>query len=139
MLLMGGRSHWQAMNKGVALAVAAVLLLVLVPRLGIVGAAMAWSAAILVDCFLATYQVAKRMQIRLPVRDLFLPIVIVVAAYALPLVLGTVLLDGGLVSLLVQVLVAGLLVLTGVFLTRRRLGLRIPSRSETPGRVLPIG
>jgi O-antigen/teichoic acid export membrane protein len=139
MLLMGGRSHWQAMNKGVALAVAAVLLLLLVPHLGIVGAAMAWSAAILVDCFLATYQVARRMQIRLPVRQLVLPLVIVLIAYALPLGVGTVFLDGGLASLLVQVLGSGLLVLVSVFLMRRRLELRIPSRPDNLDRMLPVG
>jgi O-antigen/teichoic acid export membrane protein len=139
MLLMGGRSHWQAMNKGIALAAAAVLLLLLVPNLGIVGAAMAWSAAILIDCFLATYQVARKMQIRLPVRQLVLPVVIVATACALPLGLGTVFLDGGLMSLLLQVLGSGLLVLVSVFLMRRRLELRISPHPENLDRVLPVG
>ncbi len=48
-LLMGGRSSWSAINAGVALAVNIGLNLVLVPRLGILGAAVAWAVSIAVD------------------------------------------------------------------------------------------
>jgi O-antigen/teichoic acid export membrane protein len=48
-LLMGGRSTWSAVNAGAALAINIGLNLVLVPRIGILGAAIAWAASIVVD------------------------------------------------------------------------------------------
>ena len=48
-LLMGGRSSWSAINAGAALAVNIGLNLLLVPRIGILGAAIAWAASIVVD------------------------------------------------------------------------------------------
>ncbi|HYX84479.1 MAG TPA: oligosaccharide flippase family protein [Gaiellales bacterium] len=46
-LLMGGRSFWNLFNVVVALALNVGLSLVLIPRIGIAGAACAWAAAIL--------------------------------------------------------------------------------------------
>lgn len=48
-LLMGGRSSWSAINAGAALAVNIGLNLVLIPRMGILGAAIAWAASIVID------------------------------------------------------------------------------------------
>jgi len=48
-LLMGGKSSWSAINAGAALAVNVGLNLLLVPRMGILGAAIAWAASIIVD------------------------------------------------------------------------------------------
>jgi O-antigen/teichoic acid export membrane protein len=48
-LLMGGRSTWSAINAGAALAVNISLNLLLVPRIGILGAAIAWAVSIVVD------------------------------------------------------------------------------------------
>jgi O-antigen/teichoic acid export membrane protein len=48
-LLMGGKSSWGAINTGAALAVNIGLNLLLIPHLGIVGAAIAWGASIVVD------------------------------------------------------------------------------------------
>ncbi len=48
-LLMGGKSTWSAVNAGAALAVNIGLNLLLVPRIGILGAAVAWAASIMVD------------------------------------------------------------------------------------------
>jgi O-antigen/teichoic acid export membrane protein len=48
-LLMGGKSSWGAINTGAALAVNIGLDLLLIPRLGILGAAIAWGASIMVD------------------------------------------------------------------------------------------
>lgn len=46
-LLMGGRSFWNLFNVAVALALDIGISLVLIPRIGIAGAAVAWAAAIL--------------------------------------------------------------------------------------------
>jgi O-antigen/teichoic acid export membrane protein len=48
-LLMGGKSSWGAINTGVALVVNIGLNLLLIPHLGILGAAIAWGASIVVD------------------------------------------------------------------------------------------
>jgi len=48
-LLMGGKSSWSAINAGAALVVNIGLNLVLLPHIGILGAAVAWAASIVVD------------------------------------------------------------------------------------------
>lgn len=63
-ILMAGRSSWQLSNKLLALTVFAVLLVVLVPPLGIVGASVAWVLALATDTGRALRQ-AVRLGIRL--------------------------------------------------------------------------
>ena len=48
-LLMGGKSGWNLLNTALALAVNIALNLVLIPRIGITGAAIAWAASIIVN------------------------------------------------------------------------------------------
>ena len=48
-LLMGGKSSWGAINTGAALIVNIGLNLLLLPHIGILGAAIAWGASIVVD------------------------------------------------------------------------------------------
>jgi O-antigen/teichoic acid export membrane protein len=64
-LLQGGRSSWQVMNKTIALAVSIGMNLALVPLLGILGAAITWAAMILTDTSLAAFQVHRRMGVQL--------------------------------------------------------------------------
>ena len=56
-LLMSGRSTWSLLNTGLALTVNVTLDLLLVPGLGITGAALGWAAAILVNNLLPLFQV----------------------------------------------------------------------------------
>lgn len=63
-LLMSGRARWQLYNKLSALAVALTLNVTLIPLLGMPGAAVAWAAAVLTDCGLATAQVYGKLGIR---------------------------------------------------------------------------
>ena len=58
-LLMGGRSSWSLVNTGLALTVNLVLDLLLVPALGITGAAVGWMVAILVNNLLPLAQVHR--------------------------------------------------------------------------------
>jgi O-antigen/teichoic acid export membrane protein len=62
-LLMGGRSSYNLANTVVALAANVVLNLVLIPRLGIVGAAIAWSVSILVNNLAPLAQVWLLMRV----------------------------------------------------------------------------
>ncbi|MEO3752178.1 oligosaccharide flippase family protein [Streptomyces sp. B6B3] len=63
-LLMAGRSRWNAANTVAALAANIVLNLLLVPAHGIVGAAVAWSASILVERTMGMYQVRVLLGLR---------------------------------------------------------------------------
>jgi O-antigen/teichoic acid export membrane protein len=56
-LLMSGRSGWNALNEGVALALNVALNLVLIPRFGMAGAAIAWAVSIAADNLMAAAEV----------------------------------------------------------------------------------
>jgi O-antigen/teichoic acid export membrane protein len=56
-LLMGGKSSWCAINAGAAFAANIALNLLLVPHLGVLGAAIAWSASIVIDNVAAMIEV----------------------------------------------------------------------------------
>lgn len=62
-LLMGGKSVWNLWNTSAALAVNVVLNLILIPSLGMVGAAIAWSASLLVVNLLPLVQVWRFLHI----------------------------------------------------------------------------
>ena len=62
-LLMGGKSQWVLADKAASLTVNITLNLLLVPRLGITGAAIAWAATIVLDSALAFSQVRWGMRI----------------------------------------------------------------------------
>ena len=69
-LLMSGKSRWQLLNKLSALVLAIILNLTLVPLWGLYGAVTAWAAALLIDTFLASYQVFKLVGIRATVKEM---------------------------------------------------------------------
>jgi len=56
-LLMGGKSSWCAINAGAAFAANIALNLLLVPHLGVLGAAIAWSVSIVIDNVAAMIEV----------------------------------------------------------------------------------
>lgn len=58
-LLMAGKSSWVMANKVAALSVNVALNLLLVPQLGVNGAALAWAAAIAIDNLAALVEVRK--------------------------------------------------------------------------------
>jgi O-antigen/teichoic acid export membrane protein len=62
-LLMAGKSSWNLANTLAAVVVNVVLNLVLIPRIGISGAALAWAAAILVEKTAAFYQVRTLLRL----------------------------------------------------------------------------
>ncbi len=77
-LNMAGRSSWAARNTGRAAALMLALDLVLVPRFGIVGAAVGWSAAMITDAALGIGQIRRRLGVRS-----FGPVVVEAAVLAL--------------------------------------------------------
>ncbi|MCO5992794.1 lipopolysaccharide biosynthesis protein [Actinoallomurus rhizosphaericola] len=69
-LLMGGKSSWNLIDKAVVVVLMVVLHLLLVPPFGIIGAATAWGVSMLVDNLLAVVQVRYLMGLRLRTRTL---------------------------------------------------------------------
>jgi len=61
MLLMGGRSMLSLMNTALALAVNVALDLILVPRIGLTGAAWGWTAGIMLTNLLPLWQLRRLM------------------------------------------------------------------------------
>jgi O-antigen/teichoic acid export membrane protein len=62
-LLMGGRSSYNLMNTVAALTANLALNLLLIPRIGIVGAAIAWSVSILINNLAPMAQVWRLLRI----------------------------------------------------------------------------
>jgi O-antigen/teichoic acid export membrane protein len=63
-ILMAGRSRLSLLNSGIALATAVVLGLILIPRLGVVGGALAWAAAIVLRNVLPLVQVRRILELQ---------------------------------------------------------------------------
>src|SRR5690606_7444524 len=72
-LLMAGKSSLALANKVATLVVNVVLSLALIPHFGIVGAAIAGGAGILVDTVAACIQVRRYVGLRLRIVSLLLP------------------------------------------------------------------
>lgn len=60
-LLMGGASRWNLLNAAVAVAVNVVGNILLVPRFGLTGAAIAWTASIVLNNAMPLVQVHRRL------------------------------------------------------------------------------
>lgn len=84
-LLMGGRSVASLVNGLVAVGLNVILCFTLIPPFGIVGAALAWSAAVLVRNLLAFVQVQRDLPISSASRSALLVATAVVVCYAAPL------------------------------------------------------
>lgn len=120
-LLMAGRSRWQMYNKLAALSVAITGNILLIPWLGLRGAAIAWAAAVLLDCTLATWQVHHFLKIRMTPRAILLPAVLAFSIYGLGFGLARLILGPSLL-----IFVVSLMVLTaayGVLLWKYRVNL----------------
>lgn len=63
-LLMAGRSSWSVINTGLALVTDIVADLILIPRYGILGAAIGWALAILVNNLLPLAMISRVMHMR---------------------------------------------------------------------------
>jgi O-antigen/teichoic acid export membrane protein len=63
MLLMGGKSVWNLTNTILSLGVNIALNLILIPRLGMVGAAIAWTASIATNNLIPLFQVRRLLRV----------------------------------------------------------------------------
>lgn len=124
-LLMGGRSSWVLMDKGASLAINVAANLVLVPRFGITGAAVAWAMTIVLDSVLAFCQVRWGMRIGGSLRGLALAALLAVGCFAVPPVAVRLVAGSSLGAMMVAIALSLALYLPMVWLRRDTLGVRI--------------
>lgn len=105
LLVMSGRSGLAATNKAIAVAVNLGLVAILVPRWGIVGAAIAWSAATMLDAALAGTQVRSTLHQSVWSAAAFRPLTAGLITVGLPALLCRVLLGATWTSLAVALAV----------------------------------
>ncbi|MGB3763554.1 MAG: polysaccharide biosynthesis C-terminal domain-containing protein [Ornithinimicrobium sp.] len=118
LLLMSGRSGWAAFNKLVVLGLNVVGNLILIPILGIEGAAITWVASMVVDTSLAVLQVRRATGLSLDpygIGAVLLGVVLVVGG---PCVVVAQLMGQGTWSLVVGVVVSGGALLGAAVLAR---------------------
>ncbi|SPF68072.1 Polysaccharide biosynthesis C-terminal domain [Propionibacterium ruminifibrarum] len=84
LLIMSGRSGWAAFNKAVVLVTNIIGNLVLIPVLGINGAALSWAVCMVVDAALATIQVVHFLDVRPNVVDVLRPLAGVGVSVGIP-------------------------------------------------------
>lgn len=132
LLVMAGRSGLSMANALAALGLDLVLCFVLVPRWGITGAAVAWAAAVVTRCALATWQVHSELAVS-PGRQVALAAALPTACFVPVPVLGV--LGAGDVTWAWAFAVGAGLLLYGAGLARWRgpLALDLLVRSRRPG------
>ena len=131
-LLQGGRSQWQMYNKSVVLAASIGLDLLLVPILGIVGAALTWALVVLLDTSIAAWQVHRRMGVALQPTRLLSAAAVPLAVFGGGLGAVRLLFTASVPALVIGVLAASLVYLVVLWRFRGRLGIEVLWR-ELPG------
>lgn len=80
-LLMGGKSSWNLFNSVISLTVNLTLNIILIPRIGIEGAAIAWAFSILIDNLVPLVQIGVLMKIKLFGRSYFEAVALALTCY----------------------------------------------------------
>lgn len=140
LLLMSGRTSWNLANVTTALAVNIGLNVVLIPRFGILGAAVAWSAAILCNNLLPLAQIIRALHVHPFGRSTSYAFASTVAGALVPLALCRWLIGNSLVALGCGLGASIVLIMACLWRGREILdldafGSLIPSRESNPGRV----
>ncbi len=123
LLVMAGRSALSTGNTVAALVVDIVGCLVLLPVLGIAGAAVAWGAAVLLRNGLAVVQVRRDPGVSAGGPAVFVALLLPPTLVGLPVAVVSLLLDGSLLAWLVSVVISGLAYLLVLHRCRRLLRL----------------
>lgn len=149
-LLQGGKSSWQMYNKAFALALSVGLNLLLVPVLGILGAALTWTACVIIDTAIASWQVHRRMRMLLEPRKLLLAMAIPLAVFGVGGLTVRLVFGATFPALIGGLLVCGAIYLVVLWFLRGRLGIvalwqevpimrRYAEQSPGPAESLPGG
>ncbi len=93
-LNMAHRSHWAAANTALATVLMLGLDLLLVPRIGILGAAVGWSAAMLTDAALSTLEVRLGLGLHSADASVAQVVAVVLTCFAVPVLAVRLATDG---------------------------------------------
>lgn len=121
LLLMSGRSALGAFNKLFVVAFNVTANLVLIPRIGIKGAAISWAGAMLLDTLLASYQVRRATGIALAPTEVGITVMWVCVCVAAPSSLVAVMFGQGSVQMVAAAFLSGLVLLGYCVMDRTRL------------------
>jgi O-antigen/teichoic acid export membrane protein len=122
-LLMGGRSKWNLINIALGLAATVGLGFLLIPRYGVVGAAIAWAATIVIENGAATLQVALFMKMKPFGAGYFYVALAAVACFFLPGVVTRLVGIPGPAALALTIVAGGIVYLAVLHRFRARLRL----------------
>jgi O-antigen/teichoic acid export membrane protein len=139
-LLMSGRSSWSLANMSGALAIDVGLDLILVPKMGITGAAIGWAVALIVSNVVPLFQVKHHMGLDPLGRTVFRVALLSVGCFGVTAVTVRLILGGGAVGALTAGALGILLYAVGLYLSRRTLELHILSamlRRRRPAPPIP--
>lgn len=124
-LLMGGRSLWVLGDKVVVLAVNIAANLLLIPRYGILGAALAWALSIVVDNIVALVQVHHGMKVSSRGRGMVLAMALSVACFGVVGLIARLALGATLLGLTAALLVGSTTYALLIWRNRRPLDLSL--------------
>lgn len=122
-LLMSGRSGWAAINKGVVLLVNVAGNLVLIPLIGITGAAISWAFCMLLDAALATIEVRRFLGIRMGVGAITYALVVPLVTFGVPAITLRMTLGETVLALFLAIIGGSILFAGWCMLDRKRLHL----------------
>ena len=122
-LLMSGRSGWALFNKVVVLVVNVVGNLILVPLIGINGAAISWALSMLADALLAAVEVRRFLGIRIWAPTIAYALVVPIVAFGTPAVALRLTLGDTMPALILTVVIGAVCFTVWCALDRKRLRL----------------
>lgn len=122
-LLMSGHSGWAAANKAVVIVANVGGNIILIPVLGIEGAAISWAASMVLDAVLAMLEVKYLVGLNPNLFSIATALAIPVVSFGAPTGIALVLWGQSFVALAGAVVVGGAVFICWCGLSRRRLGL----------------
>ncbi|MCU1546801.1 MAG: hypothetical protein JWP30_1901 [Homoserinimonas sp.] len=123
MLLMSGRSGWAAFNKCVVLMINVAGNVVLVPTMGIIGAALSWAVSMLIDAVLASIEVRRLLGVTVELKAVMYALAIPVLTIGMPGAICLLLWGPGHATLLLTLAVGAVLYTLWCGIDARRLQL----------------
>jgi len=132
-LLMSGRSGWAAFNKAVVLVVNVVGNVVLVPLIGINGAAISWALSMLIDAMLAAVEVRRFIGIRIWAPSIAYALCVPILTFGVPALIFLRTVGATMPALLLTLGTGAALFVTWCSVERRRLQLADLVRFSHPG------
>jgi O-antigen/teichoic acid export membrane protein len=133
-LIMAGRTRWNLGNALAALAVNVVLDVLLIPVLGLLGAAIGWAAAILLKNLLPLFQVWRSLGLHPFGAGTRTAVVLSAVCFGLPPLVARGVLDGGLLTTLALTAAGALVYAAACWRLRAALALDSLRRARAGGR-----